>query len=416
MLGVESCSGLEQLSQWYRSQSGQVLVDPPAYLRTSTAFSSVNNLVPQQDFAKLEKIRATYGVDVYVAVLAALMAGDAVKGTTSPNPPVGACILGWQEESGEGATEVRAFIGGTQSPGSAHAEVMALNAAGDHAQGGTAVVTLEPCNHTGRTGPCADALVQAGVARVFFMASDPNPQASGGADYLRDHGVEVIHLPITPLALAPWLRSIREHRPAITAKWAHTLDGFIAAVDGSSKWITGAKAREFVHYDRSRRDAIVVGTGTALADNPQLTARRSAGSSGGSSAGLYPRQPIRVVIGSRALPADSVLARDLVAPSQLDLGSGAVVQFATVEEALEVLWDVGARDVIVEGGSGLFASLFSRGVVDFIHDYTAPALLGDGIPLLASPLAHSMDEILRFSPLAMDQLGADVLWQLAREK
>lgn len=221
---------------------------------------------------------------------AALRAGDAVRGTTSPNPPVGCALF-----SPDGALIA---TGGTSPAGGAHAEINALRAAGDRARGATAVVTLEPCNHTGRTGPCSQALVDAHITRLVYLTKDPNPQAAGGADYLERHGVEVIYALQRVDALQPWLTSVARGRPSVTLKYAASLDGLTAAPDGTSKWITGEDARRHVHADRAVRDAIVVGTGTAIADNPSLTARRGDGT-------LMETQPRRVVVGTRAVPEET---------------------------------------------------------------------------------------------------------------
>ena len=167
---------------------------------------------------------------------AALRAGDAVRGTTSPNPPVGCALF-----SPDGALIA---TGGTSPAGGAHAEINALRAAGDRARGATAVVTLEPCNHTGRTGPCSQALVDAHITRLVYLTKDPNPQAAGGADYLERHGVEVIYALQRVDALQPWLTSVARGRPSVTLKYAASLDGLTAAPDGTSKWITGDEARE----------------------------------------------------------------------------------------------------------------------------------------------------------------------------
>ncbi|MEE2035378.1 bifunctional diaminohydroxyphosphoribosylaminopyrimidine deaminase/5-amino-6-(5-phosphoribosylamino)uracil reductase RibD, partial [Rhodococcus chondri] len=199
----------------------------------------------------------------------ALDASEAVRGTTSPNPPVGAVIL---DTSGR-----IAGVGATAPPGGPHAEVRALAAAGERARGGTAVVTLEPCNHTGRTGPCTRALIDAGIATVYYAVPDPNPVAGGGSEALRAAGLTV-HAGLGAEAvshgpLRAWLHRQRTGRPHVTWKYAAGLDGRSAAVDGTSQWISGPESRARVHDHRSRLDAIIVGTGTVLADDPWLTAR-----------------------------------------------------------------------------------------------------------------------------------------------
>ncbi|OFS23149.1 bifunctional diaminohydroxyphosphoribosylaminopyrimidine deaminase/5-amino-6-(5-phosphoribosylamino)uracil reductase RibD [Corynebacterium sp. HMSC04H06] len=324
------------------------------------------------------------------AIERAIELGADVRGTTSPNPPVGAVVLGPNGEVvGEGAT---------QPAGSDHAEVVALRAAGEAAAGSTVVVTLEPCNHTGRTGPCAQALIDAQVARVIYLHADPSG-AAGGAEALRQHGIEVEKQDVpaalrTRDAVVPWLTAVRLGRPHVTVKFAQTLDGYTAAADGTSQWITGTAAREYAHRDRAHRDAIVVGTGTALADNPSLTARRADGS-------LYEHQPRRVVIGKRDLRA--------AGPASTNLRELGYTQYGDLEEAMEEMYDDEIRDVLVEGGAGLASALFYGGYVDAINAYISPMLLGEGLGILAHPLADTLADAPRFHHLGTRQLGEDVL-------
>ncbi|TDC48574.1 bifunctional diaminohydroxyphosphoribosylaminopyrimidine deaminase/5-amino-6-(5-phosphoribosylamino)uracil reductase RibD [Jiangella ureilytica] len=191
--------------------------------------------------------------------------------TTPPNPDVGCVIL---DPAGATVGE-----GWHERPGGPHAEINALAQAGERARGGTAVVTLEPCDHTGRTGPCTHALIAAGIARVVVAVADPNPVAAGGAATLRAHGIDVelgILRDEAAGANARWLTPFRTHRPFVVWKFAATLDGRSAAADGSSRWITGAEARADVHRLRAAVDTIVAGSGTVLADDPRLTARLDA--------------------------------------------------------------------------------------------------------------------------------------------
>ena len=321
------------------------------------------------------------------ALTVAAQAAEQVRGTTSPNPPVGAVIL---DASGR-----IIGVGATQPPGGAHAEVMALDAAGERARGGTAVVTLEPCNHTGRTGPCSQALIDAGITAVYYANPDPFPQAAGGADHLRAAGVDT-HLLAEPVAaLQPWLGATVLGRPHVTLKFAGTLDGFAAATDGTSQWITGSQARAFVHTDRSQRDAIMVGTGTVLADNPSLTAR--------GPDGLHVHQPRRVVVGQRPVPAGSNLAQ---------LG---YEQYAGMNEALAALWETGSRDILLEGGPTLATAMLRAGMVDAIQAYIAPAILGAGKSVLSWDGETTIAEIMRFHTTAVRQLGDDVLIEMTRK-
>ncbi len=211
--------------------------------------------------AATEEVR----VDEREAMRAALAASAGVLGTTSPNPPVGAVVLDARGEL--------AGTGATAPPGGPHAEVLALAAAGPRARGGTVVVTLEPCRHTGRTGPCTRALTEAGVARVVVACADPTAAAGGGADELRAAGVDVqVGLLADEVAVGPleaWLTAQRTGRPHVTWKYAATLDGRSAAADGSSRWITGPVARADVHRLRAEADAVLVGVGTVLADDPR---------------------------------------------------------------------------------------------------------------------------------------------------
>ncbi|MFG6304632.1 bifunctional diaminohydroxyphosphoribosylaminopyrimidine deaminase/5-amino-6-(5-phosphoribosylamino)uracil reductase RibD [Corynebacterium hesseae] len=321
------------------------------------------------------------------ALRVAMEAGDKVRGTTSPNPPVGAVIL-------DSAGRV-VGVGATQPPGGPHAEVMALRDAGDKARGGTAVVSLEPCNHTGRTGPCAQALIDASVAAVYFLHPDPTPEAGGGAATLRGAGIAVgqIEAPDgVSDALAGWLGAVRLGRPHVTLKFAQSLDGFTAAVDGSSQWITGEQAREHVHRDRSKRDAILIGTGTALADNPSLTARYRDGS-------LRETQPRRVVIGSR----------DVDRGGSSNLAKLGFEHYATPQEALAELYATGARDILVEGGAGLATSFMELGSVDSIQAYIGNVILGQGRGVLTRAIASNLALAPRWQRAAVTELGADLL-------
>lgn len=329
------------------------------------------------------------------ALLKAMSAGWEVRGTTSPNPPVGAVIISTAGEIvGTGAT---APVGG------AHAEVQALADASGQTEGATAVVTLEPCNHTGRTGPCTAALIEAGIKEVYFLHADPNPSAAGGAEALKEAGIAVTQLRAptdASDALIPWLKSIQLGRPHVTLKFAQTIDGFTAASDGTSQWITGELARSYVHEDREHRDAIIIGTGTALTDNPSLTARYPDGTQ-------RENQPRRVVIGSRNL-AD-------VGDNASNLNNLGFEQYATIKEALEELYATGARDILVEGGAGLASGFMNAGLVDWVQVYQAPILLGEGISVLAHPLANTLKDAARFARGQVIALEDDLLINYVRK-
>ncbi len=222
----------------------------------------------------------------------------ALLGPRGVNPQVGAVVL---SPSGEVLAE-----GWHRGAGNPHAEVEALShLSPDQARGATMVVTLEPCNHTGRTGPCAVALIEAGVARVVYAVADPAEPSAGGAERLRAHGIDVeggVRADEVTEMLDSWLTVVRLGRPFVTVKWAQSLDGRAAANDGTSKWITGPDARADVHRRRAEADAIVVGTGTVLADDPALTARLPDGE-------LAASQPLPVVIGTRPVAPEAALRR-----------------------------------------------------------------------------------------------------------
>jgi len=303
------------------------------------------------------------------------------------NPQVGCVIL---DASGAVVAE-----GWHRGAGTAHAEVDALSKISD-AAGLTAVVTLEPCNHTGRTGPCADALLAAGVGRVVYAVSDPGVVSGGGAERLAAAGVEVVGGVLADEAsdqLRPWLLEQRR-RPWVTVKWGASLDGRTAAADGTSQWITGTAARQRVHEQRAAHDAIAVGTGTVLADDPTLTARGDAGE-------LLARQPLPVVIGERPVPTDAAVRRH---PAGLvETGTRDLVA------VLDDLWERGIRSLYVEGGPGLASAFVSAGLVDEVVVYLAPTLLGGPRLALGEIGVPTLDAARRLRFTAVEQLGADIL-------
>lgn len=271
-----------------------------------------------------------------------------------PNPRVGCVIL-----AADGS-----FIaeGAHRGAGTPHAEVVALAAAGDAARGATAVVTLEPCGHTGRTGPCALALIDAGISRVVYAQDDPHAGHSG-AGALRAAGLDVesgVLLSEAEVLNRRWTGSVRLDRPWVIWKVAATLDGRIAAADGTTTWITGAAARSDVHRLRSEVDAVLVGTTTAIADNPRLDVRID---------GYAGKQPIGVAMGLRELPAEHHLARH-----------GLHLRTHDPREALAQLRERDVHSVMVEGGATVAAAFLEAGLVDEIVWYVAPALLGSGTP------------------------------------
>jgi diaminohydroxyphosphoribosylaminopyrimidine deaminase/5-amino-6-(5-phosphoribosylamino)uracil reductase len=320
--------------------------------------------------------------------------GASALGTTSPNPPVGAVVLGRDGDVvGEGATA---------PPGGPHAEVRALRQAGDRAQGGTVVVTLEPCAHTGRTGPCTDALIAAGVARVVVAVPEPTELAGGGADRLRAAGIEV-ELGVEreaaeQEALAAWLTGVRAKRPFVVWKVAATLDGRVAAADATSRWITGERARAAVHQLRASCDAVLVGSGTVRADDPQLTVRDADGRPAG-------RQPLRVVADRRGrLPAGARVLDD-AAPTH-------VSRAGSPGELLAELFERDVRRVLLEGGPQLAAAFLREGLVDEAVVHLAPKLLGAGPGLVADLGIATIADALELAVVEVTLLGGDVALRL----
>ncbi|KQQ03941.1 MULTISPECIES: bifunctional diaminohydroxyphosphoribosylaminopyrimidine deaminase/5-amino-6-(5-phosphoribosylamino)uracil reductase RibD [unclassified Rathayibacter] len=306
------------------------------------------------------------------------------------NPRVGCVVL-----APDGSVLAEGWHHGA---GTAHAEVDALSAlAPGAASGATAVVSLEPCNHTGRTGPCSRALIDAGVTRVVYAVGDPGDRSSGGADTLRAAGVEVIEGVLADEAeefLHVWLSATRRRRPWVTLKWASTLDGRTAAADGSSRWITGAAARQRVHEQRATADAILVGTGTVLADDPSLTARGDGGE-------LLADQPVPVVVGSRAVPADARLFEHPHAPI--------LERTHDLAAVLDRLYDAEIRHVYVEGGPTLASALVADGLVDEFLVYLAPALLGGPRLALDDLGVESIGGAHRLTLRSVETLGDDLL-------
>lgn len=333
-------------------------------------------------------------------------------GSTSPNPVVGCVVL---DAAGRTVGE-----GWHQRAGEAHAEVNALAAAGERARGGTAVVTLEPCNHTGRTGPCTQALINAGVARVVFAVADPNPLATGGASALHAAGIDVQGGLLAEEAAAgneAWLTSVLRHRPFVLWKYAATLDGRVAAADGTSRWITGPQARADVHRLRAEADAVVVGSGTMTADDPHLAVRKE--ERGERS------QPLRVVLDTRATtkPAARVLdeagptlicvaedaaADHLPAASVLRLPRAADGRGLDLAAVLGALHQRDVRSVLLEGGPTLAGAFLAAHLVDKVVGYLAPALLGAGPVALGGAGITTVARALRLDVADIARFGTDL--------
>jgi diaminohydroxyphosphoribosylaminopyrimidine deaminase / 5-amino-6-(5-phosphoribosylamino)uracil reductase len=353
------------------------------------------------------------------SMAAALALGEQGRLTAPPNPWVG-CVL-----VRDGALVGQGFH---RAPGEAHAEVVALAEAAARARGATAVVTLEPCSHFGRTPPCASALLEAGVSRVVVALLDPDPRVSGrGVARLREAGVAVdvgVGADAAAVSLAPYLHHRRTGWPLCVLKAAISLDGRTAAADGTSQWITGPEARADAHRLRSQSQAVMVGAGTALADQPRLTAR-----------GVdppAPAQPLRVLLDSRGrvpaegplfdprLAATLVVTTALAAPEAVKawLEAGADVEEVPLDAGgagvdlaatLELLGQRGVLQVLVEGGAALHASLVRAGLADRLVLYLGGCLLGEaGRPLLAGPGPATIGEAWPWRITASRPFGPDL--------
>ncbi|MFR9674159.1 bifunctional diaminohydroxyphosphoribosylaminopyrimidine deaminase/5-amino-6-(5-phosphoribosylamino)uracil reductase RibD [Streptomyces sp. TR02-1] len=330
-------------------------------------------------------------------------------GSTSPNPVVGCVVL---DPHGRAVGE-----GWHQRAGGPHAEVHALAEAGDDAAGGTAVVTLEPCDHTGRTGPCTQALLDAGIARVVYAVPDPDGAAAGGAATLTAAGVEVVPGLLADEAAevnAAWLTAVRRGTPHVTWKYAASLDGRSAASDGTSRWITSQESRHDVHRLRARSDAVLVGSGTLRADDPHLAVRGIPGAT----------QPLRVVLDTDARVRPDARVLDDDAPTLVAVAEDA--DTTQLPETVEVLrlprCDGGlplpdllrhlqqrqVRSVLLEGGPTLAGAFLAAGLVDRVVGYLAPVLLGSGPAALAGAGVTTLSEAQRLTITETVRLGPDL--------
>lgn len=305
------------------------------------------------------------------------------------NPRVGCVVL-----DAQGAIIAEGWHRGSGTP---HAEIDALSQLSpEQARGATFVVTLEPCNHTGRTGPCANALIDAGVTRVVFGLTDPGDVEGGGGDKLRAAGIEVLG-GVEPEAVmsvvSDWYRSAALGRPVVTVKWASSLDGRAAANDGTSQWISSPESRERVHAQRAEHDAITVGTSTVLADNPSLTARTPNGD-------LLEHQPIPVVIGERAVTGERLEAhpREVVHLRTRDLSL-----------ALRDLHERGIHSLYVEGGPTLASAFIEAGFVDKLYVFIAPVLLGGAKLALTDLGVTTLTDRIDVVVDSVEHLGSDLL-------
>jgi diaminohydroxyphosphoribosylaminopyrimidine deaminase/5-amino-6-(5-phosphoribosylamino)uracil reductase len=320
---------------------------------------------------------------------------EALKGPRGANPLVGAVIL-----TADGRQVATGFHRGAGTP---HAEADAIAHAAARRldlSGATMVVTLEPCNHCGRTGPCAQAIIDAGMAKVVYAVDDPHDPAAGGAATLRAAGVQVrsgLNAAGAFELNRRWFEAVLAKRPFVTLHIAQTLDSRIAAQDGTSQWISSPESLADNHSTRGRIDAILVGTQTVLIDNPRLTARNSAGEVQG-------RQPLRAVMGLRSIPEDAAI-------HGVD---GRVLHLATRDprQALDTLFAAGVRHLMVEGGSRILSAFLSAGLVDELIVYLAPTLLGSGTAALGDLGITTLSDAQQWE---WDEAGGGAVQTLGRD-
>ncbi len=326
--------------------------------------------------------------DDTTAMRAAIAAAAGVRARTSPNPWVGAVIV-----SADGAIVA---VGATEPPGGRHAEIVALDTAGHAAAGATLVCTLEPCSHHGRTPPCTDAIIAAGIRRVVVGVTDPDVRVAGaGIDALRQAGIDVevgILADEVEAQLAAYLHHRRTGRPYVICKLAMSADGGIAAADGTSQWITGESARRDAHRLRAESDAILVGAGTVRADDPALTVRHVDGD-----------DPLRIVLGSA--PPDAKVHPCL----------------EWTDDLVDLLDELGGRGIVqlmVEGGAGVVGSFHAAGLVDRYVLYLAPALFGgsDAKPAIGAATAPTIANLWRGRFDTIERVGDDIRIELVALK
>ena len=345
----------------------------------------------------------------------ALRLASRARHLTSPNPAVGAVVVRDGVVVGEGYH---------RGPGTAHAEVVALEAAGEAARGATMIVTLAPCTKQGRTPPCAPALIEAGIAEVSIGSVDPNPaEDPGSIEALRAAGIEVtagVRAEEADELIENFAVWITRGRPMVTAKVASTIDGRVAAGDGSSRWITGQQARRDAHRLRAAADAILVGVGTIIADDPALTVR---------ARGYDGAQPLRVVLDSSGRTPSTSKVLDGSAPAlvattdkaiddaveQIRATGADVLRFPSKEGRVDIeaviasLGSRGVTDLLVEGGPAVTGELLERRLADRCVFYVAPALLGQlGTPSVAGLVAPTIADARRMRITAVRRLGEDV--------
>ncbi len=304
-------------------------------------------------------------------------------GVSTPNPNVSAAIYSADEK-----LIADGFHNRTTSFD--HAEVIALKKAGNAARGATMVVSLEPCAHTGTTPPCVDAIIEAGIAKVIYAVSDPNPIAAGGGDKLRGAGIIVEHHESAELEFIQraWLHKERTGRPLMIWKVATTLDSKVAASDGTSQWITGPESREDVQLLRAQSDAIVIGTNTALVDNPHLIPRG------------HRARPVRIVCGEQEVPATHKVFDDQARTI--------MVKSKSIPELIKVLTDESFNQVLVEAGPTLGSALMASGKIDELIIYQAPKMLGAGKEFVSHLGISTLEDHIELELLSVTRFGGDV--------
>jgi diaminohydroxyphosphoribosylaminopyrimidine deaminase/5-amino-6-(5-phosphoribosylamino)uracil reductase len=302
---------------------------------------------------------------------------------STPNPNVSAAIY-----AADGSLIADGFHSRKVSVD--HAEVVALKKAGSAARGATMVVSLEPCAHTGTTPPCVQAIIEAGIAKVIYAVADPNPVAAGGAQKLSDAGIVVEHRQSADLEFVQraWLHKERTGRPLMIWKVATTLDSKVAASDGTSQWITGPESREDVQELRAQSDAILIGTNTALVDNPHLIPRG------------HEARPVRIICGEQEVPATNKVFDDEART--------VLVKSKSIPELIKVLSDEGFNQVLVEAGPTLGSALMASGKIDELIVYQAPKMLGAGKEFVSHLGISTLDDHLKLELIGVQPFGSDI--------
>ena len=327
-------------------------------------------------------------MDYTVAMQRAIALSEKGLGKTAPNPIVGAVII-----DDDGTVIGEGFHDRMKS--NDHAEVVAIANATKNLKGATIIVTLEPCNHSGSTGPCTQAIIDAGISTVVFDVNDPNSVASGGVDTLRYAGIKVVEGVLkeeAAYANRAWLMKIKKNRPFFTWKVATTLDAKIAATDGTSKWITNETSRADVQILRRQADAILVGTNTVITDDPHLIPR-------GDFAG-YSHNPIRVICGEQELPKDAKIF-DSAAQT-------VVVKSKDLDLLVEKLNELEINQVFVEAGMTLASAMVDHCLMDELVIYQAPTLLGSGKQFFAFDFPSTISNQMRLDHISTVVLEGDV--------